>query len=139
MVWSGQNLELALESLKERFQKDVTPLDVVTGIVYFFKKDEFSTDYGKLHKAFYKVRGNGFLKEFTFRKGGPYPYSELLENVFARMAISGLLGCQNPDYRQFTITREQRKRIREGLLKKFSRSQKKELKSLSLKIQKKLL
>lgn len=128
-----------LESLKERFQKDVTPLDVVASILYFFEKDEFSTDYGMLHKAFYKVRDNGILKEFTFRKGGPYPYSELLENVFARMTLSGLLGCQNPDYRQFTIDKKQRKRIKEGLLKKFSKSQKKDLESLSLKIQKSLL
>lgn len=124
-----------LEVLKKELQKNITPLDVVGGILFFLEEDEFSTDYEKLHKAFYKVKDNNLLNEFSFRKGGPFPYSELLENIFSRLTISGLLGCSNPDYRKFTISGKQRKRIEEGILNKFSKSQKKDLASISKRIQ----
>lgn len=130
---------MALEVLKKEMQEDITPLDVVAGILYFFVEEEFPTDYEKLHRAFYKVKDNELLKEFSFRKGGPFPYSELLENVFSRLTISGLLGCRNPDYDRFTIEKKQRERIARGSITKFSSEKKKKLASLSKRIQKDLL
>lgn len=116
----GQDILEGLELLKTELQKNITPLDIVGAILFFFEKDEFSTDYEKLHEAFYKVKDSPLLDEFSFRKGGPYPYSELLENIFSRLTISGLLGCKNPDYRKFTISQKQRKRIKNGILNNFS-------------------
>ena len=128
-----------LASFRKKIQEDITPLDVVASILYFFGDDaKFTTNYEKLHQAFFRMKENLLLKEFQFREGGPYPYSELLENVFSRLAISGLLGCQNPDYRQFTINKGQRGRIEAGSLKKFSGEQIRELKSISREIQENL-
>jgi len=131
-------LEASLESLKKKFESEVTPMDVIAGILYFFGETEFSTNYERLNNAFYKEKENQFLKEFRFREGGPYPYSELLDNVFSRLSVSGLLGCQNPDYRQFTMNENQIKRIEKGPLKKFSSGQIIELKSLSRRIKENL-
>jgi len=122
---------MSLESLKKKFQEDITPLDVTAAILYFFGDIEFTTSYEKLNRAFYKERENPLLREFRFLEGGPYPYSELLDSVFSRLSISGLLGCRNPDYRKFFVQKNQRDRIENGILKKFSPDQVEELKSLS--------
>lgn len=130
---------MTLNSIKRKLQEDITPFDVVAGVIYFLGKDEpFPTNYEKLHSAFYAERNNPFLKEFKFREGGPYPYSELLESVFSRLAISGLLGCENPDYRQFVTNEHQLKEIKLSSLRKFSKKQQEELRTLSLRIQEKL-
>jgi hypothetical protein len=124
----------SLGSLKKRLQEDITPLDVAAAILYYFGEVEFTTDYEKLNRAFYKERENEFLKEFRFLEGRSYPYSELLDSIISRLSISGLLGCQNPDYRKFFIRKEQIERIAAGSLRKFSEKQKQEIKSLSNKI-----
>jgi len=124
----------SLESLKKRLQEDITPLDIAAAILYYFGEVEFTTDYEKLNRAFYKERKNKFLKEFRFLEGGSYPYSELLDSIISRLSISGLLGCQNPDYRKFFIRKEQIERIEAGALRKFSEEQKREIESLSNRI-----
>jgi hypothetical protein len=129
---------VSLELLKNEMKNDITPLDVISSVLYYLKEDEFSTNYEKIHRAFFKVKDSELLKEFAFRTSGPYPYSELLENVFSRLTISGLLGCRNPDFERFTIEEKQRKRIEKGALRKFSEEQKKELASISKIIRKDL-
>lgn len=131
-------MNTSLESLKKRFQEDITPLDVTAAIIYFFGENEFTTSYEKLNRAFQKEKKSEFLREFRFLEGGSYPYSELLDSVFSRLSISGLLGCQNPDYRKFFLRQDQLERIEKGSLKKFSPKQIKELKSLSSSILKSL-
>ena len=122
----------SLLSLKEEFEREITPLDVLAGVLYFFGDNvEFTTNYEKIHRAFNELRDTPLLKEFIFLGGGPYPYSELLENVFSRLSISGLIRCENPDYRRFRITEEQRRRIEESVLKKFSNSQREQLREIS--------
>ena len=127
-------MSTSLESLKKRLQEDITPLDIAAAILYYFGEVEFTTDYEKLNRAFYKERKNKFLKEFRFLEGGSYPYSELLDSIISRLSISGLLGCQNPDYRKFFIRKEQIERIEAGALRKFSEEQKREIESLSNRI-----
>jgi hypothetical protein len=128
-----------MKPIERKLQEDITPFDVVAGVIYFFGEDKpFPTNYEKLHRTFYAEKNNPFLKEFRFREGGPYPYSELLESVFSRLAISGLLGCQNPDYRQFITNKRQLNEIRRSSLRKFSKEGQQELKFLSLQIQRKL-
>jgi hypothetical protein len=132
-------LEVTKQELKKRLQDEITPFDVVAGVIYFFGKDSsFSTNYKKLHKAFYTEKNSELFNEFKFRESRPYPYSELLESVFSRIAISGLLGCKNPDYRSYTVTDVQIKRIESTSLKKFSAVQIEELKQASCRIKKSL-
>lgn len=129
-------MQVSKESLKQKLQEDIAPLDVVAGVIYFFGKDaSFTTNYKKLHEAFYAERNNSLIKEFRFKESVPYPYSELLESVFSRIAISGLLGCKNPDYSKYTVTSVQLNKIRSSILPKFSETQQQELKSLSQRIQ----
>ncbi len=128
-------MEITREQLKQKFQDEITPLDVVAGVIYFFGKDTtFSANYKQLHKAFFAERNNYLFKEFKFRENGPYPYSELLETVFSRIAIAGLLGCKNPDYQSYIVSDKQLKRIASGSLCKFSEKQQIELKQASQRI-----
>ena len=122
-----------LAALKERFRKDITPLDVVAGIVYYFGTIEFSTSYEDLNRAFSQEKNDPFLKEFKF-KVGAYPYSELLESVFSRMTNAGLLSRSNPDLRQYEIKQKHISRIEAGVLTKFSDTQKRGLRELSTRI-----
>jgi hypothetical protein len=132
-------VQVSKEDFKRKLQEDQTPFDVVASIIYFFGKDaSFSTDYKKLHSAFYAERKNDFIKEFRFKEAGPYPYSELLESVLSRIAISGLLSCQNPDYRKYEVTTRQLDRIKSSSLKKFSAEQLEELEALSKRIKENL-
>ncbi|TET80018.1 MAG: hypothetical protein E3J41_00370 [Candidatus Cloacimonadota bacterium] len=131
-------MSTSLDSLRERFRKDVTPLDIAAGILFFFGKIEFTTSYERLNSAFYKEKDNPLLGEFRFREGGSYPYSALLENVFSRLSKSGLISCLNPDYRLFEIGEKQLERIEKGVLKKFSKEKIRDLKSLSQRIKKNL-
>jgi hypothetical protein len=132
-------LEVTKEQLKQKFQEEITPLDIVSGVIYFFGKNaSFPTNYKKLHSAFFAEKNNELFREFKFRENGPYPYSELLESVFSRIAIAGLLGCRNPDYRSYIVTSTQLKRIEKTSLKKFSETQCRELKAASQRIKMKL-
>ena len=127
--------ESARELLRKSIERDITPLDVIAGILFHFEDNAtFTTNYEKLHRAFYAVKNYPLLKEFKFLERGVYPYSELLESVFSRLAISGLLSCLNPDYRQYTLNNDQRERIRIGILKKFDPRQMEELKSIGQEI-----
>jgi hypothetical protein len=124
------------ELLKQKLQEDITPLDVVASVIYFFGENaSFPTNYKKLHQAFFVEKKSKFFKEFNFKESGPYPYSELLESVFSRIAISGLLGCKNPDFRKYIMTSDQLRKIKAGSLKKFSETDQEELKVLSQRIQ----
>ena len=128
-------MEVSRENMKQRLQEEITPLDVVAGVIYFFGKDaSFPTDYKSLHKAFFSEKDNALFKEFKFKETGPYPYSELLESVFSRIAISGLLGCKNPDYRSYTVTSGQIRKIKSSSLGKFSKPQLLQLKCISQRI-----
>jgi hypothetical protein len=132
-------VEVTREAFKKRLQEDITPLDVVAGILYYFGEGAtFPTDYQKLHESFYAERANSLVQEFKFKESGPYPYSELLESVFARIAISGLLGCKNPDYSKYTVSSAQLKKIETSALKKFSQDKKEELRELSQRIRTRL-
>lgn len=127
-----------MTALKEKFQKDITPLDIVAGIVYFFGRTVFSTGYEKLNRAFYGEKDNPLLKEFKFKEMGPYPYSELLESVFSRLSNAGLLTRNNPDLEQYEIKQKHIERIEAGSLTKFSNPQLIELEALSVRIHRNL-
>lgn len=135
--YRGKKLSETLAALKERFHKDITPLDVVAGIVYYFGTTEFSTGYEKVNRAFYQERNDPLLQEFKF-KVGPYPYSELLESVFSRMTNAGLLSRSNPDLRQYEVKQKHVDRIEAGILTKFSEEQQRELRDLSRRIRRNL-
>jgi len=121
-----------IETLKENMNKTIFPLDVIAGILYYFGKDvEFSTNHERIQRAFYKHKEDPILGAFKFKKGGPYPYSELLENTFTRITISGLLSCYNPDYKIFKINEGQIDRINNNSLNKFKPELRERLKKIS--------
>ncbi len=129
-----------IANFKRKIDADITPLDVLEGILFYFneKKSKFTTNNEKIHKAFYDFRDDDLFKEFSFLDGGLYPYSELLDNLFSRLSISGRLNCQNPVYQIFEIDKKQKNLIKKTSLKKFKIEQKERLKKISEVIQNKL-
>ena len=127
-----------IAAFKARIVVDPTPLDVIAGILSYFDKEEFTTDFDKIHSQFFAFRDEELFKEFSFKDNGIYPYSELLEDIFSRLSVSGLLTCQNPIYQRFEIKEKQKEIIRKTSLRKFSDPQKQELERISKIIQRSL-
>lgn len=127
-----------IAAFKAKIIVDPTPLDVIAGILSYFDEEEFTTDFEKIHSQFFEFREVELFKEFSFRDNGIYPYSELLEDIFSRLSVSGLLTCQNPIYQRFEIKERQKEIIRRTSLRKFNEPQKRELERISKIIQKSL-
>lgn len=123
---------MSLDELRSRIQTIKTPLDVVASILYFFREsDEIPTNFEKIHRAFNAVKHEIYFNEFTFNSKGLYPYSPLLENIFSRLAISGLISCFNPVYEKYRIDEAQKRKIQRISLSKFDPEEQKSLEKIS--------
>lgn len=123
---------MSLDELRSRIQTTKTPLDIVASILYFFREsDAIPTNFEKIHRAFNAVKHEIYFNEFTFTNKGLYPYSPLLENIFSRLAISGLISCFNPIYEKYRIDEVQKSKIQRISLSKFDPEEQRTLERIS--------
>lgn len=128
-----------LDDLKRKIENRITPMDLISSImVNFENKDAITTDYKRLHSAFFKISSDDLMDEFRFFHSGLYPYSPLLEDVLQRMAVSGLISCMNPIYEKYQISSDQSEKLRKSL-SKFDAPQKSRLKELSATVERELI
>jgi len=128
----------SLELLKRKIQETTTPLDVVSSILLNFEnRSTITTDYNKLHTAFFEIAGDELFSSFRFFKTGLYPFSPLLEDVLQRMAVSGMISCMNPIYENYKITEIQETKLRKRY-EKFSGPQREQLAELGHRVETKL-
>lgn len=133
----AQKSYLDFEELKKKVSNDlskfVTPDDRLAIILYHFPKTQFTTDYEPLHSSLSKIakKHPKFFEEFYFHEGRTYPYSGMLEEIFFRLQNSGLLVCENPDYKTFVIKKKARRRMEKKIIPRFSARELKEAEKIS--------
>lgn len=136
----SEETEKKIVALKKKLQKNTTPQDIVAAIFYYFKGDKilFTTDYEKIHNAFYKFKEDSLFDEFSYRNMGLYYWSENLENSLSGLSISRLLTRHNPIYQIYEINSKQKEQIKNTILIKFKDDQKKRIQEISSEIEKEI-
>ncbi|MBC7076645.1 MAG: hypothetical protein H5T98_11410 [Syntrophomonadaceae bacterium] len=121
----------ALDELKLRIEHNISPDDVIMGILSGLDEDTISKDPGIFHQAIYELKKkdayNELLQEFEFDISGLAPFSDLLDRVLFRLETSNILGTLNPRYAMYELQKEQ---LKQGF-NKFSDEQKELLLKMS--------
>jgi len=124
-------LATALDELKLRIEHNISPDDVIMGILSGLDEDTISKDPGIFHQAIYELKKkdayNELLQEFEFDISGLAPFSDLLDRVLFRLETSNILGTLNPRYAMYELQKEQ---LKQGF-NKFSDEQKELLLKMS--------
>lgn len=100
----------------------INPDDIIACIIAFLP-NEFPADTAVIHRAFFELgkreKYKYLLKDFEFIDRYPYPYSPLLERVFARLQESRLLSARNPDFITYEMKEDSKKAIEDKIIDKF--------------------
>jgi len=115
----------------------VNPRDVLAAIFLNFPVDDFENDREKIHSAFSKIRERHFdlLKEIVFRKHLLFPRSRILDEVLSCLQPE-FLGKINPTYEQYTIKKDELKKLWEKELKSSLGDKEPEIKEIANELKK---
>jgi len=106
----------------------INPYDVLSGVLYFYPKDDFENDREKIHTAFYKIRKKHFnlMRDIVFRENLLFPRSRVLDELFSSLQPE-FLGKLNPTYDRYQIKKDKLQKKWDLKLQSIFENQKDEL------------
>ncbi len=110
--------------------------DIVAAIIALVPEEEgdkFDANTRQIHETFRELRERYTIlrDRLNFSQGDIFPFSRQLEEAFATLELSRIIGMENPDYTRYLIKQEGRRFVTERLLPLFSDDEKQQLRSMA--------
>jgi len=98
--------------------KEISLVEVLESVFYFFPDDTFVNDRETIHSAFFKLRNKyqNVLKDLPFRKNILFPRSRALDEILSSLQPD-FLKKYNPTYDTYNIKKENLETLWENELK----------------------
>lgn len=119
--------------------KSILPDDILAAILTLAKEASgqerlaFRGHDSELQRVFRKLvreYHHPLMEQFVFSKGGPEPYSPILNESISRLQLSGLVGRENPDYEMLFLRPSAERYFHDELEQRFTRAEIRNLKQV---------